>query len=188
MTLKQTFLAFFFLTLSLTATAQFEDKLVPPSEGKSVIYFIRSSNLGSLMNIRYFDEEKYLGKFNGRSYIRYECDPGNHIFWIKAENVNVLRANLEEGRTYLVETNAAFGAFSAAAKFKLVDYTDERQLKRINWVFDKREESTFTAEELEQGIYDNRFIIKRGLGKAMKKLKKPKKHLVLSADMYVNLD
>ena len=185
---RKILLPLFLFVLSMSANAQFEDKLVPPSEGKSVIYFIRSSNLGSLMNIRYFDEDKYLGKFNGRSYIRYECEPGNHIFWIKAENVNVLRANLEEGKVYLVETNAALGAFSAAAKFKLVDYSDERQLKRINWVFEKREESTFTPDELEKGMYDNRFIIKRGLGKAKKKLKKPKKHLVLSADMYINLN
>ena len=80
-----------FVLVSISASAQdFKEKLIPPAEGKSVIYFVRSTSAGSLMNIRYFDSEKYLGKFNGRSYIRYECDPGMHDFWIKAENIYVL--------------------------------------------------------------------------------------------------
>lgn len=188
MTSKKLFLLLFVLTISLSASAQYQEKIIPPSEGKTVIYFLRTSSLGSLMNMRYFDDSKYLGKFNGRSYLRYECEPGEHIFWIKAENIDVLKANLEEGKTYVVETNATMGAFSAAARFKIIDFENKKQLKRINRLFEKKEISTFTDEELEKGEYENRFVIERGLKKVKKKLKKTKKLKVLSSDMYLPLE
>ncbi len=188
MKIKQTLFALFALTISMHVNAQFKTKLVPPSEGKSVIYFLRTTSLGSLMNMRYFDEQKYLGKFNGRSYIRYECEPGEHIFWIKAENVDVLKADLEKGKTYVVETNAAMGAFSAAAKFKIVDFSSKKQLKRINRLFEKKEESVFTEADLKEGQTKNTEVIQKGMKKVLKKLKKKKKLAVLTSDMYVKFD
>lgn len=189
MNIKKTLLALFVLAISMNVQAQFKKKLVPPSEGKTVIYFLRTTSLGSLMNIRYFDNDKYIGKFNGRSYIRYECEPGDHTFWIKAENIDVLKATLEEGKIYLVETNAVMGAFSAGAKFRVIDFSKKNQLKRINRLFEKKEESTFTEKELEEGQTKNQEVIKKGLKKVQKKLKKKKKKLaVLTSDMYINFD
>lgn len=177
-----------FISISLTASAQFKDKLVPPSEGKSVIYFVRTTSLGSIMNIRYFDGEKYLGKFNGRSYIRYECDPGEHTFWIKAENIDVLKANLEAGKTYMVETNATMGAFSAGARFQLVKWDKKRIVKRINKLFTKKKESVFTEDELQKGAHDNRFVIERAHKRVLKKLEDASKYKVLSSDMFIELN
>ena len=59
-----TFLLLLFLSLQTFSQIQTE-KIVPPAKGKSVIYFLRTSGLGALMNIRYFDKEEYLGRFNG---------------------------------------------------------------------------------------------------------------------------
>jgi uncharacterized protein YnzC (UPF0291/DUF896 family) len=188
MSIKKMLLALFVLTISFQTHAQFKNKLIPPSEGKTVIYFLRTSSLGSLMNIRYFDSQQYLGKFNGRSYIRYECDPGEHIFWIKAENVDVLKANLQEGKTYLVETNATMGAFTAAAKFRIIDFKNKRQVKRINKLFDKKKESTFTKEELKKGQEKSRNVIQMNMKKVQKKLKKKKKLAVITPEMYVDLE
>lgn len=188
MKIKQTLFTLLVLSISLNVQAQFKNKLVPPSEGKSVIYFLRTTSLGSLMNMRYFDSQKYLGKFNGRSYIRYECEPGEHIFWIKAENVDVLKADLEKGKTYLVETNAAMGAFSAAAKFKIIDFDNKKQLKRINKLFDKKKESTFTEAELKEGQTKNTEVIQKGMKKVLKKMKKKKKLAVITSDMNVKFD
>lgn len=191
MILKKLMFAIFAITISLHSFSQTENikaKIVPPAEGKTVIYFVRTTALGSLLNFRYFDGEKYLGKFNGRSYIRYECEPGEHIFWIKAENVDVLKANLRAGKTYIVLTNAAIGAFSASAKFRVVNLKSEKQLKKIDWVFEKRKEAVFTQEELKQGAEKNRDIIKNAQKKIAKKLKKKRKHSVLKADMYLDID
>lgn len=186
--IKKLFITVLFIALSFSVNAQFQEKIVPPSMGKTVIYFLRTSSAGSLMNIRYFDSEKYLGKFNGRSYIRYECEPGEHVFWIKAENIDVLKADLQEGKVYFIETNAVMGAFSAGAKFQFIQLDNQRKLKRINKLFEKKTESVFSEEELKNGAYENRFVIKRGLEKVEKKLKKTKKHKVLSSDMFVDFE
>lgn len=188
MTIKKIYITFIFIAASLSMKAQFQEKIVPPSEGKSVIYFLRTTAVGSLMNFRYFDTFKYLGKFNGRSYLRYECDPGEHIFWIKAENTDVLKANLEAGKTYLVETNATIGAFSAAARFKLIDFNNEKQLKRINRLFEKKKETTITEEDRKKEELKNRPTIQKGLLKVKKKLKKTSKLKVLTSDMYLKLN
>ena len=145
-------LIFLFVLLSFSsAFGQINnDKLIAPAEGKSVIYFMRTSGLGALMNFRYFDESNYLGKFNGVNYLRYECEPGKHLFWILAENTDVLEANLAANKIYIVETNATMGAFSAAARFKLVDYKNNSQIKRINKLLNKKDAKQFTEEELKK--------------------------------------
>ena len=177
-----------FVLISLTVSAQdFREKLIPPTEGKSVIYFVRSSDEGTLMNIRYFDDKNYIGKFNGRSYFRYECNPGEHIFWIKAENIAILKANLEEGKVYMMETNPEPGAITVSANFYFIDLRKERVIQRMNKVFSKRKETTFTEEELKDGQYKNRFVIERGFKKVQKKLKK-RRYLVLRPSIYVKLD
>ena len=110
-----------------------------------------------------------------------------HDFWIKAENIDVLQANLAEGKVYMVETNAIMGAFSAGAKFFLIDFNKERIVKRLNRIFTKKTEKIFTYEELQKGEQDNRFVIERGMKKVKKKLKKNKRLKVITSDMYVEM-
>lgn len=171
------------LFLSLQAFSQIKtEKIIPPAKGKSVIYFLRTTGLGALMNIRYFDKEDYLGRFNGVNYLRYECDPGEKVFWIKAENIDVLEANLEADKVYLVETNAVMGAFSAGAKFKLVDFNKKNQVKRINKLLEKKEPKTFTQETLQEQLQKMKDIVNKGLKKVRKKIER-KKTTKLSPNM-----
>jgi len=61
------------------------NEIAPPAEGKAVVYFARTSSLGILINFSYFDKDKFIGKFHGHGYIRYECEPGEHLFWAKGD-------------------------------------------------------------------------------------------------------
>lgn len=173
-TIKKITTLFLLLSITVTFSQIDSEKITPPTEGKSVIYFLRSSSLGALMNIRYFDGNKYLGRFNGVNYLRYECDPGEKTFWIKAENIDVLKANLEAGKIYLVETNAVMGAFSAGAKFKLIDSNKKSQVKRINKLFKKKDGKTFTDEELKEQFEKMKNAFQKGMKKVSKKIKKGK--------------
>ena len=156
--------ALFFGSISSFSQIKSE-KITPPSEGKAVIYFLRTTSLGALMNMRYFNKDVYLGKFNGVNYLRYECDPGKTYFWIKAENIDVLEANLEVNKIYLVETNAAMGAFSASAKFKIVDFENEKQIKRINKLLNKKDSKTFTQKELKKQMRKQNKSFQKGMRK-----------------------
>ena len=68
------------IVVVLFATAMYSQDLKKPSEGKSLVYFVRSSSVGFLINFKYFDGEQYLGKFNYGKYLVYECEPGKHLF------------------------------------------------------------------------------------------------------------
>ena len=172
-----------FLFISFLGNCQTSDPIYPPSEGKSVIYFVRSTGLGALMNIRYFDNGNYIGKFNGKNFIRYECEPGKRIFWIKAENVDFVEAELEANKIYIVETNATMGAFSAAARFLLVDFKDEKQMKRILKVLKEKEGVTFTTEELKEDQLKMKDAISFGMKTVVDKRKRKKKIKYLKPDM-----
>ena len=179
----QIFLFTILFTLISTKQIHAQDRLTPPSEGKAVIYFLRTQSLGSLMNFRLFDKGQIIAKYKGKNYVRYECDPGESIFWIKAENVDFIETDLEAGKIYLVETNAVMGAFSAGVKFKLVDYSDEKQMKRINKLLEEKDPKTFTEEELKKEQADNKLVIQRGMTTVVKKRKKGKKIKRITADM-----
>ncbi len=175
------FIALLFLVATTTTFAQ--EDIYPPAEGKAVIYFVRTPSPGSLMNIRFFEKGNYLGKFNGVNYLRVEVDPGESIFWAKAENVDFIETDLKEGGIYLVETRGRMGGFSAAVKLFLVDFNDEKQMKRINKVFEKKEGVAIEEEDITKG-QQNTSVIQQGMMTVVKKRKsKPHKVKRLAQDM-----
>ena len=179
------FSLFLIIFISNSVFAQISsNKITPPSKGKSVIYFLRTTTLGGLMNLRLFDDKKYLGKFNGRNYIRYECKPGEKTFWIKAENVDVLKANLKPGKIYLVETNMAMGIVAAGTKFRLVNYSKKSQVKRINKLLNKKEPLKFSKKTLEEQLNKMQKAYKKSLVKVENKLKKGKVTTLKADDFY----
>lgn len=181
----KTYFFLFILTLGSLIQGNSQTNVTAPEEGKAVIYFLRTSGLGAAMNFRFFDQNKYIGKFSGVNYMRYECEPGEHVFWAKAENIDVLMANLEADKIYLVESNAVMGGFSAGVKFKSVDYSDEKQMKRINKLLDKKESKTFTQEELAAGQEKFTKIIQKGLLKVRKKIDKGRNITIITPEMNI---
>lgn len=179
---KNTLLLITIMTTFYSFSQIKSNKITAPQEGKSVVYFLRTTSLGTLMNIRYFNNGEYLGKFKGINYLRKEFNPGKTYFWIKAENIDVLEATLEPNKIYLVETNAAMGAFSAAAKFKIVDFNNPKQVKRINKLLAKKDSKKFTDDELQKEKEKMTKIIQKGMKKVRSKIKK-EKFKVLSSDM-----
>src|SRR5690606_10628764 len=111
--------------------------LPSPPEGKSLVYFIRSSGTGALVNFKYFDGEDYLGKFRGKNYFIYECDPGKHVFWVTSENRDFIEADLLSGKVYFVEVRPTMGAFKAAVKLFPVANDDTRSRKRLYKIIGK---------------------------------------------------
>ena len=129
-----------------------------PADGKVLIYFVRVSGTGAMINFKYFDGDKYLGKSSGRNYFTYECDPGEHLFWVAAENRDYVAGNLERGATYVLEVMPTMGAFKAAVKLNPVSPQDARTLKRIKKVLAKKDEIHLFGQE-----EDMDFFIKNGL-------------------------
>lgn len=85
----------------------------PPAEGNAVIYFVRVSNFGGAASFEYFRDDRFIGIFKGKNYMRYECPPGKSLFWVSSEDKEFLDCDLEAGQTYVVLVNIEMGAWKA---------------------------------------------------------------------------
>jgi hypothetical protein len=148
----------------------FAQELRKPSEGKSMVYFSRYDSMGFLINFKYFDGEKYLGKFNYGKYLAYECDPGKHLFWAKSENVDFVEADLEAGKIYILDSEPQMGAFKAGVKLIPFDnnpskYKNEKSyLKKKTRLLEsisKGKSYILSEEDLNEQVLDLQELIKR---------------------------
>ncbi len=71
-----------------------------------------------MINFTFYDGENIIARFAGRKYFRYECAPGPHVFWAKAENRSYVEANLEAGKIYLIESLVNMGAIKARVQLQ----------------------------------------------------------------------
>ena len=148
---------------------------------------MRTSGLGAVMNFRFFDGEKFLGKFKDKNYLRYECEPGEHLFWVKAENTDYLEANLLADKIYIVEANAVMGAFSAGVKFNILDFNDDRKMKRVFKLLTKKDPMVFDENELLKDQNDMQEIIKSGLEKYQNKQERDKEFDKITPEMFYTI-
>jgi hypothetical protein len=148
----------FILFVSMTVFGQ---DLPPAPENKAVVYFVRTSSLGFAINFSYFDSTTLIGKAAGTNYVRYECEPGHHLFWVRSENRDYVEADLEAGRIYFIEAIPQMGAIKAQAVLKAIDPSDEKVMKKVFKLMNKKAPETFTTEELQRQTDND--IIQRGL-------------------------
>jgi hypothetical protein len=134
------------LIVFLSSTC-FGQGLTPPSEGKSVIYFTRISSLGALIPFDFFHEKRYIGEFAGRNYLRYECDPGEHLFWASSENKAFLTAAIEAGETYIVIVDVNMGIGIARVGLTPIDAQD-KLLERAKKLINKKKPVFFSDDEI----------------------------------------
>ncbi|MCD4724153.1 MAG: hypothetical protein K8R63_04860 [Bacteroidales bacterium] len=121
------------LTMSSTLLAQ---GFQPPEEGNAAIYFVRINKVGKWINFKYFDKDKFIGKFGGINYMRYECDPGKHLFWASAENKYFVTTDLKEGGTYIVIVKGKMGGMSAGVRLYTAE--DEDMLEKAISIVKKK--------------------------------------------------
>jgi hypothetical protein len=98
----------------------------PPSPGKAVIYIYRVTDYGFAINFEYFNNDKFIGAFKGKNYMRYECDPGQQLIWISSENKEFIECDLKEGGTYMILVYLYPGVMKARMESSPITSTDER--------------------------------------------------------------
>ena len=132
-------------------------EVTPPAKGKAVVYFARTvagySLTAMASNFNFFDKEQFIGKFSGTGYVRYECEPGEHVFWARAENSDFMTAELEADKIYLVlaETNVALA--TVRVELRPIDPNnkkDEKRLKSIIKLIEKKEPDVTSPQEIAE--------------------------------------
>lgn len=160
----------------------------PAPADKAVIYFVRPSSLGFAINFSYFDSTKLIGKFNGPAYIRYTCNPGKHLFWARSENRDFVEAEVEAGRIYFIEAIVKMGAVKAAVNLDPVDPENEKRMKKILKLIDKKSSESFSEEELEVEERKMNDVVVRGLEKYNNDKLKGKARPGLDKSMYYKIE
>ena len=120
-----------YFSFSSASNAQVLEK---PSQGKALVYIMRGNNLGGAINFRVYDKDVFLGALPSRAYFTYECDPGEHLFWAASENRDFVEANLEAGKTYVIDLRAKIGIFITAVGLEPYNPDNKRHKKRIKRV------------------------------------------------------
>jgi len=158
---------------------------IPPAPAdKAVVYFVRTSGLGFAINFTYLDSATLIAKENGTNYVRYECVPGRHLFWVRSENRDFVEAELEAGKIYFLEAVPTMGAIRAAAHLRPVDPSKEDVMKRISKLMNKKKPETPTPEELQKESEEMKDVITKGLEKYREEKEKGKKVAQLEKHMF----
>lgn len=139
--------------------------IAPAPADKAVIYIVRPSSLGFAINFTYLDGTKLIGKFNGPRYIRYECEPGNHLLWVRAENRDYVEADVEAGRIYFIEAIPRMGAIKAAVQLIPLDLKNQKEMKKVMELLDKKPSESFSVLELEIETQKMEDAIAKGMAK-----------------------
>jgi hypothetical protein len=161
------------------------NEIAPPAEGKAVVYFARTASIGILINFSYFDKDKFIGKFHGHGYIRYECEPGEHVFWAKSENSDFITADLEAGKIYFVEALPKMGGLKARVRLMPVNPAqDVKMVKVIESMVSKKDGETYTADYLQTENEKWKDDIQKGMERYQDMVTKQEKIERLSKEMF----
>lgn len=118
----------------------------PAPMDKSVVYFVRTVKGGFKLfkGVRIFDEYSPLGYVTYRNFMRLECAPGNHKFWIMIDGMSpntfthykqFVDAELLQGKIYLIEIRLQVEGI----RMEPVDPSyDEERMSRIKSVLNSK--------------------------------------------------
>lgn len=90
-----------------------------PAQGKALIYFVRTQNMGGAIKVKLFADGELAGIVGRKTFIPLEVDPGKHEFIAVAENAGFLEAEVEAGRIYYVQVAIHMGALKARTHFEV---------------------------------------------------------------------
>jgi hypothetical protein len=162
---------FLLSVLIITCTIGKSQNIPLPISDKATVCFVRQSSVGFAINFTFFDSTEVIGKFNGRNYFIFECEPGKHLFWARSENKNFLEADLEAGRIYLIEAAPQMGAIKAGVQLYGRRPNDFNKQELLIEFMETKAPLVFDENTLELWTVNSFEIIER----ALKKYKKMKK-------------
>ncbi len=176
---------FFILTASMSVAQSVASQIPPAPADKAVVYFMRMGKFGQGAKFEHYDNNRFIGKFTGLKYLRYECEPGEHFFWVRSENCDYVPANLEAGRNYLIQEVLAAGVWKARVKLYPIDPNEFKRIARMEKKILRKKSIQPTTAQLEKHMQRKQKVIAKGLAKYEIQLAKGKEFRHLEATQYV---
>jgi len=118
---------FVFLVALLTGfSSAYSQGFQPPAAGKAVVYFVRVTAYGGPTSFEFFHNDRYIGVFNKKNYMRYELDPGEQLLWASSENKEFVTCDLKAGGSYIIMIDVIMGAMKARVGMTPITASEER--------------------------------------------------------------
>ncbi|HCW05840.1 MAG TPA: hypothetical protein DGG95_00550 [Cytophagales bacterium] len=157
----------------------------PPSKGKAVVYFVRVTVMGLIYSFEYFHQDKYFAIAKGKNYVRYECDPGQQLFWVSAQNKEFLTANLASGGTYIVIVDVAMGLGKSRVGLTPLSASNVELINRVKELVKSEPPAYTPPEKVSEMNIKLRSFIDEKLNLYETTLKNQKVFKNISADMAI---
>jgi hypothetical protein len=159
-----------------------------PSSGKCVVYFIRPEFFDRAVKFEYYDNDRYIGGWSGINYMRYECDPGTHLFWATSENKEFMPSELKAGGVYMVNVFAVYGFGKAHVQLSPLPPNNSALLNQ-NKNFIKSKASVYESpDKIEKINAKKRKFIEEMLNKYKTEWKDKHNFHQMTADMAIPED
>jgi len=100
--------------------------LVNPPADKAVIYVMRPTTMGGLINFRLEVDGKPIGKTKGKQYLYAFVDPGTRTISSIAENTSELPIKIDAGERYFFEQEVKMGIIKARNELVRLDEVDAK--------------------------------------------------------------
>ncbi len=126
-------------------TSLFSQGFQAPAEGKAAVYFVRVSSWGGASSFEYFHQDKYIGVFKSKNYLRYECEPGEQLLWASSENKEFVTADLKAGESYIIIVDVIMGAWKPRVGFNPITAQDGEIFDRAAALI-KKKKAIVTSE------------------------------------------
>ena len=94
------------------------------------IYVIRSTNFGSGIKMKIYQDDKLIGKLGPKSYLSWEVDPskGDITIISKSENKDMLTISPKAGKTYYIKQKIKMGFAIARTKLEFLEETEAKEM------------------------------------------------------------
>jgi len=172
----------FILLGSTTISAQ---GFQPPADGKAVVYFVRTTSVGGAISFEHFHGDKYIGAFKGKNYMRYECNPGEQLFWASSENKEFITADLVAGETYIVHVNILMGGWKAQVGLTPISINDTDSFEKTKKVILKKKPVVTSQSKIDEKNVKLETFINEKLDMYNSTWKNEKNYKHISAEMAI---
>ncbi len=99
-------------------------KALSPAKGKSLVYFIRDTNIGKPFAHEITMDGKKIGSTCGYYYIYTFASPGKHKIVSKGDFDGSLELSVESGKTYYVQQKILPGIWEGGTSLELLKDSD----------------------------------------------------------------
>ena len=156
----------------------------------ATVYFVRVANYAQHAQFMIFENENLININEGINWFKYECEPGDYLFWITNRKYSdFVEASLEAGESYMLMIDVRIGYGKASTRLRPKKPGDEGYDRGLELIKNTLQSQT-SAEDLGYKVknLNKRNIIEKQLEYYKTDWKFPTNYIKLDSMYYLPKD